>query len=177
MDAVDAVTDDDSTRELRQVRERVDRLETILLRLVSLAAAALVVVGLLLPYAAFEEQEELYDESMLTIGFTAGGADAFFAVTFLALLVVAGATLLLLAMIGKRSAGRTGERTGLVVGWLVLLSAVGAGLLAIVPSGDGWDAGPGAWVYAAGAALAFVVLATEQGRDFWVAERRGKIRP
>ncbi|MFG1886506.1 hypothetical protein ACGFIR_01355 [Micromonospora sp. NPDC049051] len=174
---MDAVVDDDSMRELRRVRERVDRLENALLRLVSLIAAALVVVGLLLPYAAFDEQDELYDESMLTIGFTAGAADAFFAVTFLPLLVVAGATLLFLALIGKQSAGRTGERLGVVVGWLVLLSAAGAGLLAIVPSGDGWDAGPGAWVYAAGAALAFVVLGTEQGRDFWVAERRGKIRP
>ncbi|MGC4808383.1 hypothetical protein [Micromonospora sp. DT233] len=35
---------------------------------------------------------------------------------------------------------------------------------------------PGVYVYAGGAALTFLVLVTERGRDFWVAERHGRVR-
>ncbi|WP_433345941.1 hypothetical protein [Micromonospora sp. CA-111912] len=172
---MDGTAEEDLRREALQMRQRISRLETTLLHLVSLTAASLVIIGLLLPYAAFEEKEKLYDESLLTIGFTAGKADGFFAVVFLGLLVVAGATLIFLCVAGERSASRAAERIGLVLGWLLLLSAAGAWLLASVPAFE-WDEGPGAVVYAVGAALTFVVLGTQKGRDFWVAERRGKIR-
>lgn len=87
--AVEAVRDDKARRDLERLAERLDRLEAALFRLVSLTAGGLLVAGLLLPYAAFAEEGEQYEVSLLTIGFTAGRADAFFAVTFLGLLLAA----------------------------------------------------------------------------------------
>ncbi|WP_320068381.1 hypothetical protein [Micromonospora sp. RTGN7] len=172
---MDDTTKEDLRREALQLRQQVSRLETTLLHLVSLTAASLVITGLLLPYAAFEEKGKLHNESLLTMGFTAGKTDGFYAVVFLGLLVIAGATLIFLGVAGERSAGRATERIGLVLGWLLLLSAAGEWLLASFPATN-WDKGPGARVYAMGAALTFIVLATQKGRDFWVAERCGKIR-
>ncbi|WP_433388990.1 hypothetical protein [Micromonospora sp. KLBMP9576] len=167
---MDATEHDDLRHELRQTRHRVARLETTVLHLASLAAAGLVIVGLFLPYLAFEQ----YDESMLTIGFTAGREDAFFAVVFIGLLVVAVTALILLVVAGERAGSPAQERFGRIVGWLMLLSAAGASLLAMAPDED-LDAGPGAYVYASGAILTFVILAAERGRDFWVDERREKV--
>ncbi|MGA3486408.1 hypothetical protein ACK8GG_00140 [Micromonosporaceae bacterium DT55] len=59
-----------------------------------------------------------------------------------------------------------------LLGWLVLLSAGGAGLMALLTRGDRSDVGPGLLVYAAGAVLTFLLLAGKKGRDFWVADRR-----
>ncbi|MGA3526773.1 hypothetical protein [Melissospora conviva] len=60
-----------------------------------------------------------------------------------------------------------------LLGWLVLLSAGGAGLMALLLTrGDRSDVGPGLLVYAAGAVLTFLLLAGKKGRDFWVADRR-----
>ena len=60
-----------------------------------------------------------------------------------------------------------------LLGWLVLLSAGGAGLMALLLTrGDRSDVGPGILVYAVGAVLTFLLLAGKKGRDFWVADRR-----
>ena len=60
-----------------------------------------------------------------------------------------------------------------LLGWLVLLSAGGAGLMALLLTrGDRPDVGPGLLLYAAGAVLTFLLLASKKGRDFWVADRR-----
>jgi len=171
---METARDDNARRDLRGLAERVDRLEAVLLRLVSLAAAGLIITGLLLPYASFKEGGEQYDASLLTIGFTAGRADAFFAVAFLGLLLVAAAALIFLTMVTEvRAASYTEERIGILLGWLVLLSAGGAGLMALLLTrGDRPDVGPGLLVYAAGAVLTFLLLASKKGRDFWVADRR-----
>ena len=102
----------------------------------SLIAAGVLLLGLLLPYASFKENGEQYDVSLLTIVFAAGGTDPYLTVPFLVLLLVVGATLFFLTVIAEdRTANHIEERIGVTLGWLLLLSAGGAGMMALLLTG------------------------------------------
>ncbi|RBY89370.1 hypothetical protein [Blastococcus sp. TF02A-30] len=179
---------------LQRLEARIDRLERAVVQGVAWLSAALLVVGVLLPYMGPEEWEEADERdpdqafygNLLVVPFKifgfrnsegeAEGGGYFFGTCYLGLLVVIGVALWVLYRLGS---GQITERTGrfarIVAGFLVVgvLGALPFPLLCLPEDNEG-TMGPAILVVAAGAVV-FLLLVTRLS-DRWDPER-GAARP
>lgn len=133
--------------ELRALRERVRVLETGVRVGVCAVAAALLAVGLLVPYVTSSVDGEMRTDSLVTFGLGAvtyesetGAVDGpvlLLTIGFIGLVVVAGLSLLALWLTARPSPGPPSPRWVRPVVALTVVGGIVAGLFALMANGAG----------------------------------------
>jgi hypothetical protein len=168
-----------------ELGERLDALETLVVRALAVLSAAILVAGQLIPYVTATVNDERVRSSLLTLGFRSvtyrdddGHGDAvttamgagYLGLSLLTVVLVA----LLLTVVWWRSAEERSARWATAVAVLLVVGTLVQWLLVVIgTTGDReWDLHAGALVYSLGVALAGAVVLVADLRRMWLRDLR-----
>jgi hypothetical protein len=167
-----------TSRELARLRQHVEELRLLVLRVPALLAVALIAVGLFLPIGSEEVEDEQRTYRLVSIGFQAlgdsgdDGTNVFLGVGFVGLLVVLVLLVLVLcSSVVARGGTERGAWVRTATGALAVIGSVIAALFSLVAAGsDESDVsgGPGAYLALAGAVLGVAVLSHRPWQELWI---------